>query len=357
MEDANFEEKIRKNIINYTTMETNRTDVLFILKKRTVYSEYSYSAVNSGLYNSANFVNEMLQDNDIDSSLVEVVDNNEIDKYVAMYKPKNVIIEALWVVPEKFEVLQKLHPDVRWIIRLHSELPFLANEGIAIEWLRGYMQYKNVFIASNSEDFIKSMSPLFGHILYMPNFYPEQNLYKADHKPDKDHYNIGLFGAIRPLKNSLTQAIAAIMFAEVNNKILNLHINTERIEQKGENVLKNVRALFEGTKHNLVEHKWLHHEDFLELVSTMDLGLQVSLSETYNIVAADFVSQKIPIVTSKEIPFVNRFSTTKKTRNAKAIALKMEIAMMFRKPITFINSYLLRKNSCEAERIWMKLFK
>ena len=33
----------------------------------------------------------------------------------------------------------------------------------------------------------------------------------------------------------------------------------------------------------------------------MDIGLQVSFSETFNIVAADFVSNHIPVVVSKEI--------------------------------------------------------
>ena len=284
------------------------TDILFILKKRLLYSESTYSTVNSGLHNSATFVNDMLVKNHIKSHLVEVVDNNEIDKVVTKYKPKVVIIEAIWVVPEKFKVLQDLHPDVKWVVRLHSELPFLSNEGIAIEWLKDYTKYKNVFIASNSEVFIKSFQPIVKeHIIYMPNYY---NITKSIVKPNinpefEKVLNIGLFGAIRPMKNSLTQAIGAMIYADKVGKILHLHINTERVEQKGENALKNIKALFKGTPHKLVEHKWLKHSQFVKLVSTMDLGLQVSLSETYNIVSADFVNQLVPVVTSDEIEFVN----------------------------------------------------
>ena len=76
--------------------------ILFILKKRNIYSDGSYSTVDSGLFNSAKFVNEMLQTNDVDSTLVQVVDNNEIDKYCSIHKPDIVIIEAIWVVPSKF---------------------------------------------------------------------------------------------------------------------------------------------------------------------------------------------------------------------------------------------------------------
>ena len=90
--------------------------VLFILKKRKS-SHSNYSVVSSGLFNSANFVSDMLNKNGIESHLVEVIDNNCIDREVTQYKPTHVIIEALWVVPSKFEVLTKLHPNVEWIIR------------------------------------------------------------------------------------------------------------------------------------------------------------------------------------------------------------------------------------------------
>lgn len=332
--------------------------VLFILKKRQIYSEDYYSSVNSGLYNSATFVNNMLNKNIENSHLIEVNDNNEIDKYVTEYKPDIVIIEALWVVPSKFEVLHKLHPNVRWIIRLHSELPFIANEGVAIKWLKQYGSYENVEISANSLAFIESMEPILGNkIVYLPNYYPISEPLPKAPKENWDEINIGLFGAIRPMKNCLTQAIAAMIYADKIGAVLNLHINTERIEQKGENTFKNIKALFEGSKHNLVEHKWYKHSDFVELVSTMDLGLQVSLTETYNIVAADFVNQNVPVVTSKEIPFINFLNTVKGNKNAKNIAKKIGWALELMGLGTFLNKTMLACNSEESEKIWLKFLK
>ncbi|MCX8008208.1 MAG: glycosyltransferase family 1 protein, partial [Patescibacteria group bacterium] len=116
--------------------------VLFILKQRKVYSETPANQLTVGLKNSALFVSEMLNQIVHESKLVEVVDNNFIDREVHLYKPSVVVIEALWVVPEKFTILQKLHPNVKWIIRIHSNLPFLANEGIAIEWLKEYVKHQ-----------------------------------------------------------------------------------------------------------------------------------------------------------------------------------------------------------------------
>jgi hypothetical protein len=338
-------------------MSNKKTKTLFILKKRELYHESVYSTVNSGLYNSATFVNNMLNNNDINSVLVEVFDNNGIDKEVKKYNPEIVIIEALWVVPEKFEILQKLHPKVKWLIRIHSEVPFIANEGIAIDWLKKYMKYDNVYITANSKHFVESLEPILQKkIIYLPNYYPFFFKIKQ-HKNNDNVVNIGLFGAIRPMKNSLVQAIASIIYADNNDKILHLHINTERVEQKGDNALKNIRALFLGSKHKLIEHKWYKHDKFLELVSKMDLGLQIYLSETYNIVTADFISQKIPVVTSIEIPFVNIFNTILNTKNAKDMADKIKFSLKWKNPLTFINKLFLTINSYESKLRWLKYLK
>lgn len=332
--------------------------VLFILKKRQIYSGTCYSTTSSGLFNSANFVNDMLLKNKIDTKIVEVLDNNEIDKHVSQHKPDIVIIEALWVVPSKFEILQKLHPKVKWIIRLHSELPFIANEGIAIKWLKEYTKYANVIISSNSKYFIESMKPLIGKIDYLPNYYPITKPVSNGCKVKNNKViNVGLFGAIRPLKNTLTQAVAAMSYANEKNKILHLHVNASRIEQDGDNNLKNIRALFIDTPHSLVEHGWLSHRAFTELVSKMDVGLQVSLSETYNIVAADFVNQEVPIITSKEIVFVNSRSQVDITKDASEIKEKIKNTLSISRILTVINKYFLLKNSRASEIVWTKYLK
>ena len=79
----------------------HRIRVLFILKRKEDYCEehFSHLGLSTGLFNSATFVNDMLQEENINTKLVVVVDNNDIDKEVTLYNPTHVIIEALWVVP------------------------------------------------------------------------------------------------------------------------------------------------------------------------------------------------------------------------------------------------------------------
>jgi len=294
--------------------------VLFILKRREDYNGIVHSNVglSTGLYNSASFVNQMLVDSGVDSVLEVAIDNNCIDRLVTKHRPTHVIIEALWVVPSKFTILSRLHPGVTWIVRLHSEMPFLAGEGNAMDWLGDYSRFPNIVIGVNAPRMLRETKLYLQHlnqwddkttnqrVIYMPNFYPQEYKSKRfDRK--KDWVDIGCFGAVRPLKNHLLQAFGAIEFAERIGKRLKFHINAGRIEMQGGPALNNLKGLFQQISdhgHELVNHQWRPREDFLELCATMDLGMQVSFSETFNIVGADLISQGVPLVgTAGEIPW------------------------------------------------------
>jgi glycosyltransferase involved in cell wall biosynthesis len=304
--------------------------ILFILKQREVYysGEDSYSCgggyglLTSGLFNSANFVCQMLKAEGYDSNIVHVVDNNSIDKEVTQYQPDIVIIEAFWVVPEKFDILQKLHPNVKWIIRNHSRLPFLANEGIAMQWIIAYAAYQNVYISSNANDtneeikeIIYTAYPNFTREMvdakcpYLPNFYPIDEKHKRIDRigrKSKLELDVGCFGAVRPLKNQLIQAVAAIKYANKVGKHLRFHINATRSEQQGDPVLKNIRQLFDGIHYELIEHEWMPHDQFLDVCAEMDIGLCCSYTETFCIVAADLVSQCVPVVGCDDIDWLSK---------------------------------------------------
>jgi hypothetical protein len=302
--------------------------VQFILKQReTLYVDekegdgnYSYGVLHSGLYNSAKFMNDMLLDQGYQSEIIHVFDNSFIDREVTRFRPNIVVIEAFWVVPEKFDVLVKLHPKVKFIIRNHSKTPFLANEGIAFDWIMRYSNTPNVYVSSNSldtnEEVIELLHSMHGDWSYedaaarcpfLPNYYPVEFNTKLHEERIKTPgvINIGCFGAIRPLKNQMIQAIAAIAFAERHSLKLRFHINGNRIEGNGNQVLKNLRNLFSHLEHELVENAWMPHDKFMTLVASMDMGMQVSYTETFNIVAADMIAQGVPVVVSKEIDWVD----------------------------------------------------
>jgi len=260
----------------------------------------------------------MLADSGIKAKFVVVTDNNDIDREVTYFRPTHVVIEALWVIPSKFEVLIPLHKNVTWIVRLHSDLPFLANESTAMSWVLDYLKHNNVVLSANSPRIIREIMflakvvyriDLDDRVVFLPNCYPvPHHVTSNEYDEDKSTIDVGCFGAIRPLKNHLVQAVAAIEFAECLGKKLHFHINSERVEMKGEAVVENLRSLFHhvGKRgHHLVTHGWMHHHNFIKVVQRMDLGMQVSFSETFNIVAADFVVNGVPVVVSREVPWAH----------------------------------------------------
>jgi hypothetical protein len=63
----------------------------------------------------------------------------------------------------------------------------------------------------------------------------------------------------------------------------------------------------------LVEHQWVEHDAFKKLIAEMDISMQVSFTETFNIVSADAVSAGVPIVVSDEIAWASKFSKAEPT--------------------------------------------
>lgn len=347
--------------------------ILFILKRKETYGAMNFDepkGLSTGLYNSASFVVDMLKDSGINAVVEVAIDNNCIDRLVTKHKPTHVIIEALWVVPSKFEILQKLHPEVEWIVRLHSEMPFIAGEGNAMKWIGEYITYENVYVSCNAPRILDEIRNYIrikfdidaktaeSWVLYQPNFYPQE--YKTKKfKSNKEYIDISCFGAIRPLKNQLVQAHAAIRLADVLGKKLRFHINSSRVEMNGNAVLTNLIGIFaglEGSGHELVHHEWTVREEFLELCATMDIGMQVSFSETFNIVGCDLISQGVPIISSKEIPW-SSFLFDANPTSTKDIYNTLLNAYLFPSLNVKLNQIGLSNYTNKTRKIWKKLYR
>lgn len=274
--------------------------LLFVIR-RFYDSAGEYNQVTNGLKTSAGFVVDMLKREGHKAKLVEAIDGNCIDRLVTESNPRIVILEAIWVTPEKLAELKKLHPHARFVVRIHSEMQFLGNEGISLEWLAAYLKL-GVEVGFNSAQTVEDFEAI-GTSLFLPNWYPVRSLrYEHERNDHSSHIvNIGCFGAIRPLKNQLEQALAAIRYARHRGKKLRFHMNGTRQEQGGNQNLKSIEAAIKATDNELILHPWLAHEDFLDLVQKMDFCLQVSTSESFNLVSADAVSQGVPLIGSAAI--------------------------------------------------------
>ena len=344
--------------------------ILFICKQR-----HQSGGTNGGgcfgLYTSASLLASALKQ---DCEVVTVIDGNDIDRVVTQYKPDIVVIEALWVTPAKLAENVRLHPTVHWIVRIHSKAPFLAQEGIALEWIREYQRIRNVVVAVNNWEFAEDLKRLGFNVEYLPNIYspdprPEpfgelpghvtvncgitfQHLgrrFSMDTiRASSNEVHVGCFGALRPMKNHLHQALAAIQFAERIGRRLRFHINVADDEGTA-NVLRNLRALLHNSlTHRLVEHGWLPHARFRDLVATMDIGMQVSFSESFNIVTADFVDAGVPVVASKEIAFVHWLYRCEPT----TAAMTRTLLWAWRTRWTWLNRRLLHRHNRASDAAW-----
>lgn len=293
--------------------------ILFILKK--FYDYNGHAQITNGLKTSASFVVDMLNHEGHTAKLVDAVDGNCIDRLVTKYKPRTVILEALWVTPSKLHELRRLHHHVRWIVRIHSEIPFLSNEGISMDWLAAYVRI-GVEVAFNSKQTQEDFE-VIAKSLYLPNYYPLRKIRYPHNKNGR--LDIGCFGAIRPLKNQLIQCLAAIKFAKLHKIKLHFHMNGTRQEQGGNNNLKAIQGALTATGNELILHDWMAHDLFLDLVQKMDFCLQVSLSESFNITASDAVSVGVPLIGSSAIRWLPKRSQAP-VDSVAGIADKMELA-------------------------------
>ena len=239
-----------------------------------------------------------------------------------------------------------------------------------MDWLGDYSNFKNIIIGVNAPRMMREVGVYLQtrnnwtdeqtaeKVIYLPNYYPQDFKHKPFDK-NKEFVDIACFGAVRPLKNHLLQAFAALDFANQIGKKLRFHVNAGRIEMQGGPVINNLRGLFQqlsDSGHQLVNHQWRPREQFLELCSEMDIGLQVSFSETFNIVSADMVSQGVPFVgTAEEIPWaIDMFCAN--PVNSEDIVKKLKFAYTWPRLNVWANQLSLKQYTNSTSKIWAKYF-
>ena len=242
---------------------------------------------------------------------------------------------------------------------------------MALRWFGDYSTFDNIVLAPNTPRMLRELRNILmskhswdektvkEKVILLPNYYPQKYTNPKTISYVKEYIDIGCFGAIRPMKNQLLQAVAAIEFAEKHNKKLAFHINAGRIEMKGEPVLHNLHGLFEHVYdkgHKLVTHQWMDRDYFINLCYKMDVGLQVSFSETFNIVAADFITQGVPVVCSREIPWTSNIYNADPVDSV-SILKALNKAYHYPKLNVILNRYYLYNYTNKTKKIWYNYFK
>jgi hypothetical protein len=118
----------------------------------------------------------------------------------------------------------------------------------------------------------------------------------------KSPLKIGAFGAIRALKNIMSAAAAAMTIADKLKVDVMLSVSGGRAEGGGLTVLAAVEAMLAGLpaiQLNIVN--WTTWPEFTTIVRNQDLLLNVSYTESFNMVTADGIAGGVPSVVSDAI--------------------------------------------------------
>ena len=219
----------------------------------------------------------------------------------------HVVISAPWIPSADLQSLTLDHPDVTFAVNCHSNVGFLQadpdgmrlfGEGMEIE--RGSY---NFHVAGNGRKFVSWVRSTFGvPCAHLPNLYFLDEHVPA-HRPEFGGglLRIGAFGATRQLKNLMSAGGAALTISRALDVDLEFWINSGRIEGGG-SVVRSIKEMFGVTRHaKVVEAGWQSWHNHRKTVSKMDLMIQCSYTESFNMVTADGVAEGVASVVSDAI--------------------------------------------------------
>ena len=253
----------------------------------------------------------VLREAGIDVSVFPVRHNVDLVYAIDGYKEEHgeplthVIISAPWLSVHDIRALVEHFPYIRFVILSHSNVGFLQADFEGVRLLRHYIQisreYSNLSVGGNSERFVDWLRETFHReAVLLPNLYP---LTRTAMKPVPElnrTIKIGAFGAVRPQKNFMTAAAAAISIQRKLNLPVEFHMSTGG-EEEGNFTNLAIEQMLERSHVTLIRHPWRYWDDFIEVVGSMDLLIQVSYTESFNMITADGINAGVPSVVSPAI--------------------------------------------------------
>ena len=236
---------------------------------------------------------------------VDVV--NAIDKYNETHKHRltHVVISAPWISLHDMRNLICHFPEIQFVVLSHSNVGFLQADPHGVDLYRHYAKlaetHKNLRVGGNCRRFTDWFEAAYKHrCVCLPNIYPTERV-RSKVWDGKSTIKIGAFGAIRPEKNFMTAAAGALAIHSALGVPMELHMSTGGDGCKS-TTLPAIKEMTENIPgFTLIRHDWDNWDKFIQLIAKMDLLIQVSYTESFNMVTADGVSVGVPTVVSPVI--------------------------------------------------------
>lgn len=222
----------------------------------------------------------------------------------------HVVISAAWLPVLDVGQLAASHPHIEFAVNIHSNVGFLQADSNGVLLLGQYVHLQkellNFRVSGNNVEFTDWLREVYViDALYLPNLYNLDSTVPIN-RPlyNGGQVRIGAFGAARPLKNFLTAAGAAVAISKELRVPVEFWMNGGRPDG-GSSIERAIRILIRG-QHGVTLRilNWSAWPMFLELLETLHLMIQVSYTESFNMVTADGISRGVPSVVSSAIGWV-----------------------------------------------------
>jgi glycosyltransferase involved in cell wall biosynthesis len=233
---------------------------------------------------------------------VDLVD--AIEKYNREHKHPltHVVISAPWLSLYDLEQILKHFRTIKFAVLSHSNVGFLQADFDGVKLLREYQKlsrrHRNFRVGGNSKKFSAWLTAATSHkALLLPNLYPLPHI-----RPNKPYWGgtikVGAFGAVRPYKNFMTAAGAAIALQHFTGSKVEFHMSSGG-EEGDTRAIEQLFQDIPGVR--LIKHPWTLWHDFIQLIASMDVLMQPSFTESFNMITADGISVGVPSVVSTAI--------------------------------------------------------
>lgn len=271
-------------------------------------------------------------------------------------RPTHVTIAAPWIPTLDLQMLVFANTDIKFVVTCHSNVGFLQADPMGVKLFRDCLALErgslNFSAAGNSKKFCNWVIDSYGsQCLYLPNLYHLDRGFPTS-RPiySCGTLRIGAFGAIRPLKNLMTAGGAILEVANDLHEDVEMHINVGRIDGGGV-VLRSLDEMFRGIPRiKLVKHEWMQWPEFRRLIRSMNLILQISYTESFNMVTADAAAESIPCVVSDAVDWAPN-SWKVETDDALLVSRKIKYILGDRNA-GFDGFVALQKHNEEGLRAW-----
>lgn len=231
----------------------------------------------------------------------------EHEKNTPPYPITHVVISAPWISAANMQTWAILNSPVQFSVTCHSNIGFLFADPGAVQLIREYAHVEdstlNFHMAGNSDRLARWFKDTYDQTCWtIPNLYflDSANVDPRNRAPfDGTTIRIGCFGASRPLKNILSAGAAALQIARSLRVDLEFWISSGRDEGGNTNSLV---QMFSGVQWATVKQNcWQEWSKFRATVRHMDLLMQPSYTESFNMTTADGAACGVPSVVGSAI--------------------------------------------------------